>query len=144
MSEKFVVGYDGSDVAKRALDFAVSRAQAQGGSILIVHVLEWSPYSFLTPEEIEERHARRKEELDRAEKALMAPLKATIAAAGVPVETQIKYGHVAKTLCEVAKKEGATQMVIGRDGDGGLSSRVFGSVAGSLVQVAPVPCTIVP
>ncbi|WP_176234486.1 universal stress protein, partial [Marivita cryptomonadis] len=49
MSEKFVVGYDGSDVAKRALDFAVSRAQAQGGSILIVHVLEWSPYSFLTP-----------------------------------------------------------------------------------------------
>jgi nucleotide-binding universal stress UspA family protein len=144
MSEKFVVGYDGSEVAKRALDFAVGRATAQGGSVLIVHVLEWSPYSFLTPEEIEERHARRTEELQRAETALMSPLKAKIAAAGIPVETVIKYGHVAKTLCDVAEKEGGTQLVIGRDGDGGLTSRVFGSVAGSLVQIAPVPCTIVP
>ena len=144
MSEKFVVGYDGSDVAKRALEFAVAHATAQGGSVLIVHVLEWSPYSFLTPEEIEERHARRTEELQRAETALMAPLKARIAAAGIPVETMIKYGHVAKTLCDVAEKAGGTQLVIGRDGDGGLTSRVFGSVAGSLVQIAPVPCTIVP
>ena len=144
MSEKYVVGYDGSDVAKRALDFAVDRAKSQGGSVLIVHVLEWSPYSFLTPEEIEERHARRTEELERAESALMAPLKAKLAQAGVPVETKIKYGHVAQTLCELAEKEGGTQLVIGRDGDGGLTSRVFGSVAGSLVQMAPMPCTIVP
>lgn len=144
MSQKIVVGYDDSSSAKSALDFATKLAKAQGASLVVAHVLEWSPYSFLTPEEIEERHARRTEELERAEKALMEPLKATISAAGVPVETQIKYGHVAKTLCDVAKKEGATQMFIGRDGDGGLSSRVFGSVAGSLVQVAPVPCTIVP
>ena len=144
MSEKFVVGYDGSDVAKRALDFAMSRAKILGGNVLIVHVLEWSPYSFLTPEEIEERHARRTEELDRAESALMAPLKASLADSGVPVETAIKYGHVAKTLCDVAQKENGTQLVIGRDGDGGLTSRVFGSVAGSLVQMAPMPCTIVP
>lgn len=144
MSEKYVVGYDGSQVASRALDFAVARAAGEGGSVLVVHVLEWSPYSFLTPEEIEERHVRRKEELARAESALMAPLKAKIEAANVPVETQIKYGHVAKTLCAVASTEKATQMVVGRDGDGGLSTRVFGSVAGSLVQIAPVPCTIVP
>lgn len=144
MSEKFVVGYDGSEVAKRALDFAVGRARSQGGSVLVVHVLEWSPYSFLTPEEIEERHARRTEELERAESALMAPLKASLAKAGVPVETAIKYGHVAKTLCDVCQSAGGTQLVVGRDGDGGLASRVFGSVAGSLVQIAPVPCTIVP
>lgn len=144
MSEKFVVGYDGSEVAQRALDFALARAKTHGGSILIVHVLEWSPYSFLTPEEIEERHARRTEELERAETALMAPLKTRLADSGVSVETRIKYGHVAKTLCDIAQSEGGTQLVIGRDGDGGLTSRVFGSVAGSLVQMAPMPCTIVP
>ncbi|MCL3881523.1 universal stress protein [Marivita sp. GX14005] len=144
MTEVIVVGYDGSDVAKRAIDFAVRQATAQSGAVLVVHVLEWSAYSFLTPQELEERHGRRKEEIERAETALMAPLKQTIAAAGVPVETMIRYGHVAKTLCDIAKKQGATQMVVGRDGSGGLSSRVFGSVAGSLVQMAPVPCTIVP
>lgn len=144
MTETIVVGYDGSDSANRALDFAVALAKSSGASIIIAYVLEWSPYSFLTPEEIEERHARRTEELERAESALMAPLKASLAKSGVPVETQIKYGHVAKTLCDVCQKAGGTQLVVGRDGDGGLTSRVFGSVAGSLVQIAPVPCTIVP
>ncbi|MDO6728195.1 universal stress protein, partial [Cognatishimia sp. 1_MG-2023] len=74
MSEKFVVGFDGSDAAKRALDFAVDRAKALGGSVVVAHVLEWSPYSFLTPTELEERHKRRREELERAETALMKPV----------------------------------------------------------------------
>lgn len=51
MSAKFVVGYDGSVAARRALDFAVERARPQGGTIVLAHVLEWSPYSFLTPDE---------------------------------------------------------------------------------------------
>ncbi len=144
MSDKFVVGYDGSEVAQRAVEFAVGRAKIMGGSVTVVHVLEWSPYSFLTQEEIEERHVRRKQELERAETALMAPIKASVEAAGVPVETHIKYGHVAKTLCDIASKTGATQLIVGRDGDGGIGTRLFGSVAGSLVQMAPVPCTIVP
>ena len=31
MSEKFVVGYDGSDASKRALDFALKRARSASG-----------------------------------------------------------------------------------------------------------------
>jgi nucleotide-binding universal stress UspA family protein len=47
MSEKFVVAYDGSEAANRALDFAVARAKAQGGSILIAHVLEWEIFRWM-------------------------------------------------------------------------------------------------
>ena len=144
MSGKFVVGYDGSDAANRALDFAVDRAKSQGGSVVIAHVLEWSPYSFLTPSELEERHKRRGEELARAEKALIAPAVERLADSGVTVETAIKYGHIADTLSAICSETGATQIVIGRDGENSLGARIFGSVAGSLVQTAPVPCTIVP
>lgn len=49
MSRKIVVGYDGSEASQRALDFAITRASAQGDSIIVAHVLEWSPYSFLYP-----------------------------------------------------------------------------------------------
>ena len=104
MSGKFVVGYDGSEASRRALDFAIERAAAQGGSILIAHVLEWSPYSFLTPTELEERHARRKEELDRAETALMTPIVKEVSGKGVEIETAIKYGKIADVLCDVAQK----------------------------------------
>lgn len=143
MSGKIVVGYDGSDASNRALDFAVERAQKTGASLVIAHVLEWSPYSFLTPTELEERHKRRGEELNRAKSALMDPVVAKLADSGVAVETVIKYGHIADTLSAICK-DGASQIVIGRDGKNSLGARIFGSVAGSLVQTAPVPCTIVP
>ena len=106
MSHKIVVGYDGSDSAGAALDFAMGVAKAHGGSVVVAHVLEWSPYAFLTPTEIEERHKRRTEELKRAEEALLAPVIARLAASGVAVSTALKFGHIAETLCAIAKEEG--------------------------------------
>ncbi|MEO3413374.1 universal stress protein [Roseovarius sp. CAU 1744] len=144
MSEKLVVGYDGSAASDRALNFAVERAKKEGGSVLLAHVLEWSPYSFLTPQELEERHKRRNEELARAKEALMDPAVARISEDGVKVETEIRYGHIANTLAAICSDTNATQIVIGRDGETSIGARVFGSVASSLAQVAPVPCTIVP
>ncbi len=144
MSRKIVVGYDGSEASQRALDFAITRASAQGDSIIVAHVLEWSPYSFLTPSELEERHKRRQEELERAEAAIIAPVLKKVEAAGVPVKSVIRYGHIAETLCKIAEEEGAALIFIGRMGRSGLSSRLFGSVAGTLAQISPIPVTIVP
>lgn len=144
MSGTLVVGYDGSQTAERALAHAVEVAKKQDARIVLVHVLEWSPYSFLTPEELEERHSRRKEELARAESAVISPVKSRLEAEGLSVETQINYGHTAEILMKVAQDRGASQIVVGRDGHGGFASRFFGSTAATLVQLAPVPCTIVP
>lgn len=144
MSRKIVVGFDGSEASLRALDFAITRAQAQGDNILIAHVLEWSPYSFLTAAEVEERHRRRTEELQRAETAILTPVVRRVQEAGIPVATTIRYGHIAETLCRIARDEGAAMIFIGRMGDSGFASRIFGSVAATLAQVAPVPVVIVP
>ncbi len=144
MTDKIVVGYDGSEAAERALAFALQCARAQSGSVVVAHVLEWSPYSFLTPEELEERHARRQVELKRAEDAVLKPVVERAGASGVKVEAALRYGNIAKVLCDIARDTNATQIVVGRDGDGGIAARVFGSVAGSLVQGASVPCTVVP
>jgi nucleotide-binding universal stress UspA family protein len=144
MSEKYIVACDGSSASERALNFAVAHARTTGASILVAHVLEWSPYSFLTPEELEERHKRRGEELERARKALLEPLVKSATDKGVKVDAVIKYGHVAETLVDIAEKEGATQIFIGRTGNSSIAARFFGSVAVTMAQVAPVPCTLVP
>ena len=144
MSVKFVVGCDGSEASQRALDLAADLAGASNASLILAHVLEWSPYSFLTPTEIEERHKRRAEELERAEQALLKPLADSLKDRKIEVKTVIKYGHVAQTLEEIASSEKAAQMFIGRTGESPLSVRVFGSVAGTLAQITTVPCTIVP
>jgi len=144
MSTKYVVACDGSAASGRAVKVAVEQAKLSGASLLLVHVLEWSPYSFLTPEELEERHKRRNEELKRAQTALVDPLIESLSGEGVEASAMIRYGHVTQTLAEIADKEGAAQIFIGRTGESALTKLIFGSVAASMAQIAPVPCTIVP
>ena len=146
MTVKYVVACDGSPGSKRALEFAADEASTHGAAILIAFVLEWSPYSFLTPEELEERHKRRAEELERAREAVVTPLAESVKDSGVEVDAVIRYGHVAETLVDIAEQEGARQIFIGRTGHGhrGLAARLFGSVASTMAETSPVPCTIVP
>lgn len=137
----FVVAYGGD---KRAVvDLAASHARREGARLHLVHVLEWSPYSFLTPQELEERHARRKKELARAEAAVMAPLLADLRASGVEAEGEILYGSTVDLILQVAREQDAALIFVGR-GETTLGARVFGSVSIGLAQAAPAPTVIVP
>jgi nucleotide-binding universal stress UspA family protein len=143
MTDIFVVGYDGSKGADRAVAFAVARAKAGGAELRILHILEWSAYSFLTPEELGERHMRRQQELERASKDI-DPVVERVQDQGVKASAVIRYGHAAELLCEFAEEVGAAQIFIGRTGHSKLEARLFGSVPGALMQSAPVPVTVVP
>ena len=144
MPETYLIAYDGSAASDRALNFGVARARASDARLLLAHVLEWSPYSFLSAEEVAERHKRRNDEVGRAETVILDPVRKKLTGQGLSVETVVRYGHVAEVLGDLATEFSATQIIVGRTGEKGLQARLFGSVAGTLAQVAPVPCTIVP
>ncbi len=144
MTTKFIVGCDGSPASERAVAFAIAQAKSSGASVTLAHVLEWSPYTFLTPEELEERHKRRKEELARAKEHIIDPLLESNADSGVSLDSTLRYGHAAETLSQIAEESGAEQIFIGRTGHSQIAARIFGSVASSMAQIASVPCTIVP
>ena len=111
----FIVGYDGTASAKRAVEFAGELAKESKAAVHLVHVLEWSAYSFLTPEELNERHKRRKEEMSRAN-AILEPVTNELKAKGVNATHEIRYGHAGELLCEIADDMKARQIVIGRVG----------------------------
>jgi nucleotide-binding universal stress UspA family protein len=141
--EIYVVAYEGDDTG--VLDFAIERAKRNGAALHLVHVLEWSPYSFLTPEELAERHKRRKEELSRAETAIMAPAVGKAQSAGIErVTSELRYGSVPELLAKIAEEKQATFLYVGRSGGSSLAARVFGSVPIALTQIATVPVVIVP
>lgn len=143
-SEIFVVAYEGDPEDPGVLDYAIARAKAEDAKLLLVHILEWSPYSFLTPQELEERHGRRKQELARANETVMAPALAKCEAAGVAADGLIRYGQVVELIVEETKKAGASVIFVGRSGSNAIAARVFGSVPLGLAQIAPVPTVIVP
>jgi nucleotide-binding universal stress UspA family protein len=139
----FIVGYDGTASAKRAVAFASERAKVVNVTVHLVHVLEWSAYSFLTPEELNERHKRRKEEMSRAN-AILEPVANELKANGINATHEVRYGHAGEILCEIAEDTKAIQIVIGRTGTTSIAARLMGSLALTLVQASPVPVTVVP
>ena len=143
MTETILVGFDGNEPSQRAVEFAAARAEKSGAALHLVLVLEWSPYAFLTPEELDERHKRRNEELARA-REVVDPVVQKLKARGIEADCETRYGHAAELLCEIAEKRGACQIVVGRTGGSSLAQRLLGGLVVSLVQVAPVPVTVVP
>lgn len=144
MTDTLLVGIDGSEGGRRAADFAASRAQASNSGLVVAYVIEWSPYTFNTPEENEKRHKRREEEIERAQTQVLDPLVASLQSAGIDVEGMVRHGHAAQVLTDIAQETGASQIFIGRRGLSKMQVLLFGSVAGTLVQISTVPVTVVP
>ncbi len=140
-----VVGLDGGEAGARALDFATGQAKLIGQCELkLVYVIEWSPFSFQTPEENEERHMRREQELKTAQERIMDPAVKKASDGGLMVQGIVRHGDVADILDDVAKKNSAQQIVVGRVGLRGLKERLFGGVTGRLAVASSVPVTIIP
>lgn len=144
MTQTLLIGVDGSEGGARAIDFAVERAKASGARLLIAYVIEWSPYSFMTPEELEERHKRHDEEIAKAHAQVLDPIVELLKNQGLEVEGVVRHGHAAQVLCELVKEKHAIQVFVGRRGLSKLKALLYGSVSGSLVQMCPVPVTVVP
>ncbi|WP_341863470.1 universal stress protein [Gymnodinialimonas sp. 57CJ19] len=141
---KLVIGLDGQSSGEKALDFARSvAATSESCELIVVYVIEWSPFSFQTAEENAQRHKRREEEISVAMERVLEPAVASLKAAGLNARAIVRHGDVADTLDKVAHKEGATQIVVARSSAGGLTSRLFGSSTANLVMNARVPVTVV-
>ena len=145
MSRKTIlVAIDGSDGSKRALAAAVEHASLAQAKLLLTHVIEWSPYSFHTPEELSERHQRRESEIERANETILEPEKAALKNSGIEIDSVVRHGKTAQTLIDIAEEYGASQIYVGKLGESTLRTMLFGSVTAALVQAAPVPVTVIP
>lgn len=144
MSKVLLVGVDCSECSNRALDYAAKVAEKQRCQVIVVHVIDWSPFTFNTPKENEERHQRREAELDRAHAEIVDPVVSSLREDGHYARGVVRHGHPAETINSVAKEFGATNIIIGKTGSSRLKTQLFGSVANTLVQISDMPVTVVP
>lgn len=140
-----VVGLDGSISGERALAHAKQLVTLIGEcELVLAFVIEWSPYSFHTPEELAERHKRRESEIDQAFTHVLKRAVDAATAEGFKVTPVVRHGDPVSIINDIAIEHGATQIVIGRTGERGLRDRLFGGVSGKLIAAATVPVTIIP
>lgn len=144
MSKVLLVGVDCSDCSNRALEYAAKAAEKSNLQMIVVHVIDWSPFSFNTAKENEERHQRREAELDRAHNEIVGPVVSNLREQGLYARGVVRHGHPAETINAVAQEFGATNIIIGKTGSSRLKTQLFGSVANTLVQISELPVTVVP
>ncbi|TXH69360.1 MAG: universal stress protein [Thiothrix sp.] len=144
MPDIYIAAYDGSETSRRTVLFAAERAQLAQAQLHLVYILEWSPYSFLTQEELAERHQRRSQEISRATSSILEPMVQELTAAGHAVSSEVRYGNVAKTINEIVAEKGAKVVYVAKSNDTSFASRLLGSVPSMLIQIATVPVVVVP
>ena len=140
----FVVGADGSEAGKRALELALEQALGRNARLIIVHGIEWSRYEIMNAPEAAIRHQTKEQEIAQANELILDPIRSALSGRGVDFETMARHGHPAEILAQIATETGASQIFIGRHGHSRLGAALFGSVAFALSQTSPVPVVIVP
>lgn len=143
MEKNFLLAVDGSEGSKRALAFARDRAKANAAQLIAIHVIEWSPYSFYTPDELAEREKKREEEIQKAKDQFLNLIAEQCEQAGVVYNLLIKHGNSVDVINQTVSEYNVLQVFMGRRG-ASAHHILFGSLASKLVQTCAVPVTIVP
>ena len=100
-------------------------------------------FTFQTPEENEQRHNRREEEIELATTRIVEPIVNGLKEAGFKASGLVRHGDVAETLNRLTVEAGGSQIIVGRGSSDGFTKRVFGSSTQNLVMHADVPVTVV-
>jgi nucleotide-binding universal stress UspA family protein len=146
MARTWMVAYDFSEQAERALARAADDlASMGGGEILLVHV--HPPLS--TGFGFELSGATGFQDVDRALEnetrerlgGVAKQLRASFATIEVGVHVQL--GRPADTLAEIPRREGVDLIVIGSHGRRGLERFFLGSVAERVLRLAECPVLVV-
>lgn len=134
-----VVGVNGAPENWYVLDRAFEEAEARGTELVAVHV--WRPP--LGTARIAESVGIVWSELDAVREAIVAQRLAACADRhpGVEVKRHVVHGSAAHRLLEFA--EGASLLVVGARGTGGLTGMVLGSTSQALVRHATCPVLLV-
>lgn len=147
--ESVLVGVDHSPPSRRALRFALQRAQVNQWRVHIVHVVNWSRwYDTPTLPELQARPAKMKEEVKTVRKTLIEPLLEEMGQEGLvenlAISTAVHFGRPSEVLSDLAGREKLDVVIVARTGESNLKQAIFGSTASRLAQHAPTPVIIVP
>jgi nucleotide-binding universal stress UspA family protein len=135
-----LVGVDGSEGSRHAVEWAARLAAVTGSEVLAVHVLTYNRELLRDISVDTMRTWRRDRERDLRAK-WVAPLAARDVSHRVEV---VEHDSPAGGLIEVGEREGADLVVVGAKGRANLGGRLLGSVSYRMTHGAHRPVVVVP
>lgn len=134
---EIVVGYDGSDCGKAALEEALRLAKGLGDSVVIV--FGYAPPGLWGGEIVEHEEA-----IEELGAKLTSEARSRGEAAGVQAEVAMVAKRPAEALVDTAASRDARMIVVGSYGDPPLRGVILGSTPNKLLHMAKCPVLVVP
>jgi len=138
MYRRILVGLDGSEGSRRALDVAIGLARAAKAELFLISVEELPRYP-ATIDEVDDEHRS----ADKFFREIQEEAVQRINAAGLVAHRDIRLGHAAQALPHYALEVGADLLVIGHSGHSGIWGRLLGTTADKVVEHAPCSVLVV-
>jgi nucleotide-binding universal stress UspA family protein len=134
-----IVGVDGSEGGRRALDWAAGEAARRGGAVQAVIAWSWDGVE-LGPVIATSAH----EAADHARRVLQQEIEALARRRGssVPVAAEVVKGRPADVLAEAGKA--GNLLVLGSHGHSRVRHTVLGSVSEECIRKATCPVAVIP
>ena len=137
-----VVGIDGSPGAATALAWAIEYAPLIDAEVVVVHSMDMS--MALPPPTVGASPFVVDDALRAGMRDALHEWCAPLREAKVPYRAELYEGNAVGAITQLAERESADLIVVGRRGHGGFSELVLGSVPHSLSHHATIPVVIVP
>jgi nucleotide-binding universal stress UspA family protein len=134
---EIVVGYDGSDCSKVALDEAVKLAKGLGDGVVLV--FGYAPPGIWGGEIVEHEEA-----IEEFGEKVMAEARQRASASGVEVEVELVAKRGPEALIDVADRHDARAIVVGSYGETALKGALIGSIPYKLLHLSQRPVLVVP
>ena len=150
MPTTFVLGYDGSDCAKKALkQTAAIAAHIDDAEVFVVHAFEFSigyvPMGMTdSPLMISAEYDQHVSMVRDFGEQQVAEAKKELVAAGVHASGAVTEGRAVDVLLETAREKKAVAIVVGSHGHGAVSAAFLGSTALKLLHHSEIPVLVVP
>ncbi|AHY43553.1 universal stress protein [Stutzerimonas decontaminans] len=140
---RLLIAYDGSDNAKRALQYVVDLAR-DTGMALQVHVVNVQHEPVIYGEYFT---AAMYDELNNSliakARTVLDEAAAVLQGAGLSCETHALMGNVAEQVADAVKRLDCDTVVMGTRGLGSFTGLVLGSVANRVIHEVSVPVLLV-
>ena len=136
MASKIVVGYDGGDGARAALDEGLRLCKDVDGELVVVF-----GYGMPLPER---QSADYRDALHELGQKFVAEAEQRAAEAGVPATSELVFEKSHEALAQLAAKHEARMIVVGAHGESPIRGALLGSTAHKLLHLADRPVLVVP
>lgn len=136
MFRKILVGNDGSDGAKKALQTALTLATRDGAELHEISVEEHLPRYGALMGELDEAKEEAREFFHR----VTQEAEATAATQGLRLTSHVVPGHPVEAITKFAQDGGFDLLIVGFTGHSNIFGRIWGGTSQNLVRLSP--CTV--